>query len=490
MESIWSKTIKLPAYPPLSNDCFTKTAIIGGGITGILIAYFLTQAGEENLILEANEIAGGQTKNTTAKVTSQHGLIYSKLLTQIGKEKTSLYAKANQGAILEYAKLIQTKGLHCDWEELPSYLYSCRDTLQLKKEEEAARKVGLEVSVTTDTNLPFPVRIALKQEHQAQFHPLKFLIGLLNDLTIYEHTKVETIEDTKDGLYLLHTLGGTITAKRVVFASHYPFVNVPGYYFMRMHQERSYCVAVCNAQRLDGMYYGIDPDGLSFRMAKELLILGGSSHRTGENRKGGNYERLQKAAAEFYPKARIQAAWSAQDCMPSGGIPYIGRFSKTKPNWYVATGFQKWGMTSSMVAAQMICDLITEKENEYEELFSPQRIPTLFSASHLFDEGKHTIKGLSRRFFWFPKKQAEEIPFGQGEVVEYQGEKVGVYKEKDGTIHAVSIRCPHLGCELVWNPEELSWDCPCHGSRFTLDGELIDGPAQSSLKLQKAKDFD
>lgn len=486
MKSIWSETIQMPKYPSLSGNCFTKTVIIGGGITGILISYFLNEAGEENVILEANEIAGGQTKNTTAKVTSQHGLIYSKLLTQIGKEKTSQYAKANQNAVLEYEKLIRTKGISCDWERIPSYLYSCRDVVLLKKEEQAAKEAGLNVSFTTNTKLPFPVRSALKQENQAQFHPLKFLIGLLNEMTIYEHTKVEKIENAKNGLYLLYTSKGMVTAKRVIFASHYPFINVPGYYFLRMHQERSYCMAFRNAQMLDGMYYGIDPDGLSFRNTEEYLILGGSGHRTGENRKGKNYERLKKAVAEFYPKAKEQTAWSAQDCMPLDNIPYIGRFSKAKTNWYVATGFQKWGMTSSMVAAQLICDLIIGKKNEYETLFSPQRVPTLFSIPQILDEGKHTFKGLGRRLFLFPRQQAEQIPVGQGKVIEYRGEKLGVYKEKNGTIHAVSVKCPHLGCELNWNPEELSWDCPCHGSRFTFDGHLMDGPAQSNLKRKKS----
>lgn len=487
MESIWSKTVLIPGRKPLSGDVSTETVIIGGGMAGILISYFLTQAGMKNIVLEADEIANGQTKNTTAKITAQHGMKYAALIRQAGLEQARRYAKANQTAIWEYEKLIQAKGIECDWKECPSYLYSCRGIRQLRQEEEAAKRAGLKVSLTSHTSLPFPVRSALKMSGQAQFHPLKFIAAISGGLTIYEHTRVRTIEREGENCYLLRTSRGTVSAKNVVFATHYPFINTPGYYFARMHQERSYCIAVCKTSELDGMYYGIDPDGLSFRMAGKDLILGGAGHRTGENQKGGSYVKLLKAAKEFYPGCTEVARWSAQDCMPLDGIPYIGRFSNACPGWYVATGFQKWGMTTSMVAARLLCALITKGHAEYEELFTPQRLPSILRLPEVLKEGKHTGKNLLRRFLFVPKETAKTLLPGHAGVVEYQGEKVGIYKEMNGTLHVVSVRCPHLGCELSWNPDELTWDCPCHGSRFTMDGNLLDGPAQKNIPGQRKK---
>ena len=271
---------------------------------------------------------------------------------------------------------------------------------------------------------------------------------------------------------------GTVTAEHVVFACHYPFRNVPGYYFLRMHQERSYVLALENAAGLEGMYFGTDGDGLSFRPQGDLLLLGGGGHRTGENSAGGQYQKLRQAARSFWPESRETAAWSAQDGMPLDGVPYIGRFSATTPNWYVATGFQKWGMTSSMVAARLLTDLITTGASPWEEVFTPQRFQPSAAGKALLQESTQAAKGLGRRLFTPPRAEVEALPRGHGGVVEYRGEKLGVYKDDGGEVFCVSVRCPHLGCQLEWNPDEKSWDCPCHGSRFDYRGRLLDGPAQ------------
>lgn len=267
-------------------------------------------------------------------------------------------------------------------------------------------------------------------------------------------------------------------------ATHFPFINTPGYYFMRMHQERSYVAALENAPRLDGIYYGIDRNGLSFRNSGNYLLLGGGNHRTGENPSGGKYSRLETAAKHYYPHSRIAFRWSAQDCMPLDGVPYIGQFSSSLPDVYVATGFQKWGMSSAMISAMIISEMIAGGDNPYE-IFSPQRFKVSASAKALMNETGHSVKGLSKNVLRFPDKAAEEISRGHGGIVEYKGKKVGVYKDEDGKVFAVSNKCPHLGCQLEWNPDEKSWDCPCHGSRFDYKGRLIDNPAMRSLSVRK-----
>ena len=352
-KSIWDISAASAKRPPLQGDIETDTVIIGGGMAGILTAHFLEQAGMKCVVLEADRIGSGQTRNTTAKVTSQHGMIYDRLLQSEGAEKAGLYAAANQEAVERYRILAKKYQGDIGWSQCPAYLYTTEDTGAIRREHEAVKRLGLPMQLTEKTELPFQVKLALKMEGQGQFHPLRFLYMLAEELTIFEHTKVTHVEENA-----AVTAQGTVRAQKVVFACHYPFLNSPGYYFMRMHQERSYVLAVKKAASLDGMYYGIDEDGLSFRSAGEYLLLGGGGHRTGKNTTGTSYEYLSSRAEAYWPGCKEMARWSAQDCMTLDGIPYIGQYSKSSPDWYVATGFGKWGMTSSMVAAQLLTDQI------------------------------------------------------------------------------------------------------------------------------------
>ena len=477
MESIWSKTTEISSRPPLSGNRKADVAVIGGGMAGILTAYRLRQNGFHPLVLEERTIASGQTRNTTAKITSQHGLIYNKLIETLGEEAARQYAGANQKAIDDYKKLITAEHLDCDFEEKSAYLYSLKEEEPMMREAEAAARLGINAVFTNQTELPFAIKGAVRFENQAQFHPLKFLKGISEEIDLCEKTKVLSVDGNR-----VETNRGTVTAEAVVFATHYPFPNVPGYYFMRMHQERSYVLALKNAVQLNGMYLGIDQeDGWSLRNAGEYLLFGGGSHRTGENRPGGKYRRLREKAREIWPGSTETACWSAQDCIPLDSVPYIGQFSESTPNWYVATGFQKWGMTSAMVAANLITDLILERNNPFAEVFSPQRFTPGASAKSFLQEGMHAVRDLSRRFLEAPRAELDALPEGHGGIIEAGGEKIGVYKDKDGNSYAVSIRCPHLGCQLEWNPDEKSWDCPCHGSRFDYKGKRLDNPAQEDL---------
>lgn len=476
MESIWSKTVQMPAFPQLRGDRTADIAVIGAGMAGVLTAYLLRQKQADVVVLEATEVAGGQTKNTTAKITSQHGLIYHRLAAQFGLEKAGQYAAANEAAIRAYREIARQERIDCALETCPAFLYSTEDAGPLQREAEAAKKLGLPAAFTLETSLPFPIAGAVRFENQAQFHPLAFLKAVCTGLPIFTHTRVLRVEGNR-----VETDYGTVTAERIVFATHYPFVNVPGYYFMRMHQSRSYVVALKNAPRLDGMYYGVDPNSWSMRNAEGLLLLGGGSHRTGENRTGGQYAALREQAAAFWPGCTESAHWSAQDCMTLDGVPYIGPFSASTPNWYVATGFCKWGMTSSMVAAMLLTDALCGVSNPNAPVFSPLRFTPDASAKTFFKDSMHAVRDLTRQAVAPPRAEIDALPPGHGGVVEYDGQKMGVYKEESGAVHLVSTRCPHMGCQLEWNPDEKTWDCPCHGSRFTCDGALIDNPAQENL---------
>lgn len=480
MESIWTKTCNIPKREPLQKDIKTEVAVIGAGMAGILIAWQLQKAGKQVIILEADRIASGQTKNTTAKITSQHDLIYTNLISSQGEEKARQYAMANEEAIAEYRRIIQEENIHCDFQETSAYVYS-QDKEKLMAEAEAAASLGIQASFLSHAKLPYGASPALRFDGQAQFHPLKFIRHLAEQLEIYEKTPVKTVDE-----HILHTPKATVTAEYIIFATHYPFVNFPGLYFTRMHQERSYVLALENAPLTEGMFIGEGENSYSFRIYDKYLLFGGEGHRTGENRQGGKYDALRQKAKDLFPKAQESAHWSAQDCMPADGIPYIGHYASGKPYWYVATGFQKWGMSTSMVAAIIIRDKICGKENPYAPVFDPQRFSTE-AASGIAGEMKTATKTFAKRLFTLPEATAKELPLGHGGVVELDGDKIGVYKEENGTLHLVDIRCPHLGCQLEWNPDEKSWDCPCHGSRFDFRGKCITNPAQEDISLQKER---
>lgn len=447
MKSIWSDEKNRILREKRTLPETAEVVIIGGGIAGLLCAYLLMEAGVHAIVLEAVEVCSGQTKNTTAKITAQHGLIYAKLMHEFGEQTAVKFGQMNQRAIDEFERIIVTNKIACGFERLPSYLYTktLDGTASLEKERIAAKKAGIRASIVYETELPFRIREALKYDDQAQFHPLEFLGSIERRLDIYEHTRVIRVKGNE-----VVTDHGSVKAKKIVFATHFPFVNVPGFYFARMHQERSYVLGGRVPEKnknsylhLSGMYYGIDSNGLSFRSAGDMILVGGKSHRTGEQQEQDPYEALRKEAKQLWPDYEEAANWAAQDCMTLDSLPYIGCLSKWRPDWYVVTGFEKWGMTRSMAAAMIIRDLIVDNKNSYAEVVSPQRRMTKEAWKTFMTEGGFTIQNLV----------TFETP-----------------------------RCPHLGCRLVWNRYERTWDCPCHGSRFGDDRRVLDNPAQTGMK--------
>lgn len=451
MESVWMNDTEIRKREALPGDMEVPVVVIGAGLAGILTAYYLKQAGIRAVVLEADRIGSGQTKNTTAKITSQHNLIYDRLIRMFDRRMAAYYAGANEAAIGEYERLILEKRIDCDFVRCPAYLYSQAGTELLKREAEAAEALGIKASFGTECELPFTVAGVVRFENQARFHPLRFLEKMAEEVEVYEQTKVLKVTGRR-----VETARGCVTTEHTVFAAHFPFINVPGYYFARMYQERSYVTALEGAKLPEGMYLGIDREGLSFRTCGNLLLLGGGSHRTGINhgsRAGGEcrYEMLRSRGRELYPGCREVLRWSAQDCMTLDGLPYIGRFSRRRPGWYVATGFGKWGMTTAVVSARILTALIGGRDCPEADIFSPQRHFTVQAARELAVHGAHTAKGLAKHF----------LPAGNREIIP---------------------NCPHMGCRLEWNPEEESYDCPCHGSRFDREGHLIDGPAQTDCE--------
>lgn len=480
MKSVWSENYNIKGRESLSGNMEVEAVVVGAGIAGLLTAYMLKNKGVEVIIIERGKILNGNTKNTTAKITIQHDLIYDKLIKEFGEENAKNYAYGNTLALENYKKIIDENDIDCDFEEKDAYIYSLNNPQKIIKEYEAVKKLGIDAELLDEIELPFEIEKALKFTNQAQFNPIKFLNFIAKDLKIYENTKVI---DIKDGIVI--TDKGEIKANHIVVATQFPIINFPGYYFLRMHQDRSYVIAYENAQKLNGMYIDENENGYSFRNYKDLLLIGGGSTRTGGNIQGGCYDEIRKYAKEYYENSKEKYIWSAQDCMPSDDIPLIGVYSNDMPNVYVATGFKKWGMTTAMLSAIILSDKIIGIEHDFNKIFSPDRLDITASIKNFLQDMGETVYNFIAQKVNIPMQTIEHVKNGEGEIIIHDGEKVGVYKDKDGNIYTVSTKCPHLGCELKWNPDDLSWDCPCHGSRFDYKGNFLNSPAIKDLKHEE-----
>ena len=468
MKSIWTKNVSAPVFPTVDSDMTVDAAVVGGGMAGILAAYQLKQVGLRVIVLEKDKIGSKTTCRTTAKVTCQHGLIYDTLLKSRGIDAARQYALANRNAIRVYEELIRREDIDCQWERADSYLYGIKNTAPLKEEVKAARLAGLSADfVTSAPELPFSIAGAVHFPDQALFHPLKFLYGAARLLDCYEHSNVTKISPNLLTVVNQYEKTYQIHAKAIVVATHYPVLNVPGFYFMKMHQNRSYVLALSNVPPMESMYINAYSDSYTFRPYEDLVLFAGESHRTGFPPKKNPYEALEKAAKTFYPDCRTVANWAAQDVMTPDHIPYIGKYSRLRRELYVATGFQKWGMTTSMLAAVRLAKLIAAPENgkplfavsdsDRDSLFSPQRFWSLGALPPMVSHTIISADSLILKKLTAPSDREKAKKKGYGP------------------------HCTHLGCTLSWNETEQTWDCPCHGSRFTEDGQVLCGPAAKHL---------
>ncbi len=476
-KSIWVKYFDGEPREALNKSIKTDVAVIGGGLAGILTAELLQNAGKRVVVLEGKRIASGQSEKTTAKITAQHGAVYSDLIKNFGSDMAKEYLNANLQAVNWYDGFIKERNISCDFERCSAFIYTESNTARLMAEEKALRRLDFKAELTFKTELPIKCT-ALEMKNQAQFNPAKFITAVAEYLNIYENTYAERVEGNK-----IYTNRGSVEADNIVFTCHYPFVNFPALYFARMYQERSYVLALKNAIKIKNMYLGIDRDGLSFRSYGNLLLLGGGSHRSGDNKCGGKYNLLKCKAEKLFKGALGVAQWSAEDCITADKVPYIGKFSKSKENWYVATGFGKWGMTSSAVAARIIADSILGRENKNFKIFNPSRINPKAVAGILKEAGE-SAKGLIAQKIVLNPSEISEIQIGKGGIIKKNGKRMGVYRESEARYYLVDTKCPHFGCGLNWNDDEKSWDCPCHGSRFDYRGRLIDNPAQKGIECQ------
>ncbi len=475
METPWSGT-DLPHYPRLEEDLHADVAVIGGGMVGILTAYFLHEEGVRVVLLEEDRLACGTTARTTAKITAQHGVFCEQLVQDFGVQLARQYVQANLHAVKQYRKLIRQKGIDCDFSTVSSFVYSSPDGPSLDREEAFAAYLGAPARQCLPDELPFPVREAVCFEDQAQFDPIRFLAALLPGLTVYEHTPARDIRG-----HVVLCDGGSVTAEHIIVTTHFPMLNRRGLYSLRLHQERSYLLALSGAPEIHGMYLDAGRDGWSLRQSGKYLLLGGGGHRCGENL-GDSYELLRRQARLWFPDAKEEFAWSTQDCMTLDGVPYVGPYSSVMPFLHVATGFGKWGMTNSMAAATILTAQLLGRHSPFADVYSPARFFPSASVPGLMETARYAVRGLTNRFFLPGEKAAEHILPGHGGIVQHRGKKYGVYRHTDGTLYAVSTVCPHLGCELTWNDDEKTWDCPCHGSRFDYTGRRLQVPAKTALK--------
>lgn len=495
MKSIWDENLS----PFSINNSFnqniqTTVCIIGGGITGISLAYFLHQENIDTILLEKNTINQKTTHFSSAKITSQHGLIYSNLIKQYGKNFAKQYLHANQEAIQKIKSIIEKEKINCDFKVQDAYLFT-ENLLQantLKKEYQALLSLQFKDAKLVE-GIPIALSScsALKFLNQAQFNPVKYTLSLAKILNknchnIYENITINQIKKINNK-YILFTDKGTISAKYVVLATHYPIKDFPGFYFTKMYQDTSYLLAFdIGKKEENGMYLSIDEPNISVRFYEQnnttFLLLGGYHHKTGTIPIKNPYLELQKIAFKMYPNAKLVAKWSTQDCMTLDNVPYIGNFSNYMKNFFVATGYNKWGMTSSHVAAKILTDLILNRSNPYQKIFRATRYHPIKNIKQVYHMSSQTIQSMFLNKYKIKKATIEAIPKDTGRIIKYQHISLGVYRDPNGKAHIINPYCAHLKCLLTFNPIDRTWDCPCHGSKFDIDGNVIYSPSSKNLE--------
>lgn len=498
MSSLWIETTKEDLKTEILNgNIETEICIIGAGIFGLTTAYYLGQCGKKVTVIEKERIGEKVSGNTTGKITSQHGLFYNYLVSNYGIQYAQKYLKANEEAIKNIKEIIDNEKIECEYEEKDSYVYAQKEdeVLEIEKEIEAVEKAGIKAEFIKKINdFPIDIKGAIKFKGQAQFHPRKYMIGLcktiLKQNKIYEKTTALEIEKNNDE-YIIYTDRGNIKSKYIVLATHFPIINTPGFYFAKMYQSTSYAIAIETEKKLfDGMIISAKEPIYSFRTSfyngKKVLLICGTEHKTGEAiATEKKYKELEDIAKKYYPDCKIIFKWNTRDCISLDKIPYIGEFSNLMNNVYIGTGFKKWGMTSSNVAAKIITDKILKNENEYEEIFNSRRMNLIKNRAEVKNMVINTANSLVFNKFRIEPFNINQIEKNNGAIIEINTELVGVYKDINGEIYAVKPICSHLGCLLNWNNTDKTWDCPCHGSRFDFTGKNIYEPAIKGLEQIK-----
>jgi glycine/D-amino acid oxidase-like deaminating enzyme/nitrite reductase/ring-hydroxylating ferredoxin subunit len=467
-------------------------AIVGGGIVGVTAAHFLKEAGLKVAVVEGRKVGRQVTGKSTAKITSQHGLIYHTLAEKFGEDGARTYAEANQAAIGRITELARTHGIDCDLEPKAAFVYARTEqhVATLEREVEVAQRVGLPASFVRDPGLPYPVAGAIRFDGQAQFHPCKYVAGLARTIPgdgchVFEDTRALDVEPGR-----VVTARGVIEARHIIVATHLPLGKI-GFFFAQAHPYNHCMVAapLDPARSPDGMFISVDQPTHSVRTHRGddgtlRVVAVGSQYKPGhtdEERKG--FMDLEAFLRDAFGIETIEYRWTNMDYGSMDGMPFIGRSSAREDAFFVATGFNAWGITGGTVAGILLADLVAGRPNPWAALFDATRIkPAAGGATFLKENlqvAKHLLTGyLSRR-----PNSPNEVRAGEAAILD-QGatRKLAVYRDEGGRLHTVSAVCSHMGCVLGWNETERTWECPCHGSRFTVDGEVIHGPATQPLK--------
>jgi glycine/D-amino acid oxidase-like deaminating enzyme len=495
--SLWIASTPETEYTSLGEGLEVDVAVAGGGITGITTAFLLKRAGKSVALLEARRILRGATGHTTAKVTAAHNLIYAQIEKSFGVEGACVYAEANQAALELIAQLIEEESIECEFERRSNFVYceNPNERSRVEQEVEAARRAGLAVALDEETSLPYPVECAFRLDDQAQFHPGKYLLRLAAEIDgdgghVFERTRVLDVKDS--GPLRVVTDRGTVIARDVVLATGLPVLD-RGFFFAMAHPQRSYAVATRIQPEQDphGMYINVGTPTRSIRTAHDerglLLLLGGEGHKPGtEPNTPARYRALEEFASRHWQASDFPYRWSTQDYTTVDGLPYVGRLSRRAEQVYVATGFRKWGMTNGTAAAVILTDLILGRHNHRTRLFDSQRLKPLASAPAFVKENLAVAKHfIGDRLNPGKTGELEAVAAGEGRIMRVDGHKTAVYRDEQGQLHTLSPTCSHLGCHVAWNPTERSWDCPCHGSRFSGEGTVIQGPATRELRRRE-----
>ena len=496
--SLWVGTSEVPRFHEQHGDLTADVVVVGAGIAGLTTAALLKADGARVIVVEAGRVAAGVTGYTTAKLTVLHGLVFDDLAQAFGEEAARKYADANLAGMATVAELAVRHGIDCELERRPAYTSTTDPAMvdQVRAEVSAAQRLGLEAEFTTETDLPYPVEAAIQVADQAQFHPRKYCIGLARAIdgagcAVYESTRALSI-DEQDGRVTVETDHGIITAGFVVQATHLPFSDRGGF-FARTHPVRSYAMSA----RLDGpvpqgMYLSVDTPSRSVRSAhmdgEEVVILGGESHKVGQDPDTRErYAALEAWARQEFPVRSIDYRWSAQDFVPVDHVPFVGPVSPSSERVLVATGFKKWGMSNGSAAGVMLADRIAGRQNPFADFFDTNRANPRQSIKELVKENANVVKRFVGDRLRTETRSVADLAPGEAAVLVEGTERVAVYRDEAGAVHAVSPVCTHMGCTVTWNTAETTWDCPCHGSRFTCDGAVIQGPAVKDLEPKEVQ---
>jgi glycine/D-amino acid oxidase-like deaminating enzyme/nitrite reductase/ring-hydroxylating ferredoxin subunit len=500
-ESPWLATVAAPSWATLESDLEVDFVVVGAGICGLTIASLLVADGSSVAVLEANRVGGGTTGHTTGKITSQHGLIYRELVERHGEERATAYAQANQQAIDWIEGTVKRLGVDSSFQRLPSYVYT-QDPQRLgdlEAEQTAAARLGLPASLTTDTDLPFPIELAIRFDNQAMFDIGPYIVALAQEVSgdsglIFENTRALRVSETA-GAVTVHTASGQVSAGHAIVATLIPFVDRSGL-FARMKPSRAYGVAAHLSEGgITGMHINADSPTRSTRPWRagpgSGVVVVGEDHPTGRGRaRPEHWGELERWARRHFNVESFEFRWSSQDYASVDRLPFVGRAPLMRRT-HVATGFRKWGLTNATAAAHMIADLLAGRESDWVAAFDPTRLGDLHTLAQTTSLNLSVAKSLIKdRLQRFSAPSIDDLEVGEGSLARVNGKTVAAYRDPDGDLRCVSATCTHLGCTVSWNSAEKSWDCPCHGSRFAVDGEILNGPTTQTTRASRDRPDD